>query len=211
MTNQEMVDIAISTAGEMYGVSWDPTATGGNNLYHVVVPTTPGMGVARANRVAPLGFFYNGLTFAPPGMVNASEVLLGVDNVTDYSTSYVDIINTQTGQTTFVGGFGGNLKSSGDILAVAGVGLYAAAKDTNGVNKLVSLSPTTGTATVRGTTIGYTDVWGLAYWNGNLLGFNSEGVIMTINATTGVGTFVRQYSAELFGATVSPTVPLTVP
>ncbi|MEW5854932.1 MAG: hypothetical protein AB2A00_39515 [Myxococcota bacterium] len=210
LQNQEMVDIAINSAGEMYGVSWDSTQgeSGPHFLYVIAYPTDPSFGVAAARKIAELNYYYNGLTFAPAGMFGPEEVLVAVDSIAEYSQSFLDILDTADGSTTFVGGFGSSLKSSGDIVAVDGVGFFATVKDTNGTQFLAQIDPSTAAATTIGTGIGLPNVWGLAYWGGTFYGFNSDGVLMTIDATTGAGTSRIDYDPLiLYGAANSPLAP----
>jgi hypothetical protein len=214
-TDQEMVDIALSSAGEMYGVSWNPaqTGTGTHHLYRIAVPTTVGVGQAVATRVGQLSWYYNALAFAPAGTVRPTEVLIALDNETQLAQSFMDILDTTNGTTTVVGGLGNDLKSSGDVVAINGLGIFAAVKDTAGTNFLASLS-NVGTATILGGDLGFTNVWGLAYWDGVLLGYTQAGQVLSINPVTGAATLVWDYNnpeVPFYGAAVSPNVPLMVP
>lgn len=213
VANQQMVDIAINSAGEMYGVSWNPTMTGSgtHQLYRVAIPQVVGMGTAVSTRIGTLDYFYNALSFAPPGMVRPEEVLLGLDNEGTFSSSFLDIISTSDASTvTTLGSLGGGYKSSGDVLAIQDLGLFATVKDADDKNFLARLSPS-GTATILGSGIGFTQVWGLAYWDGTLLGVTFDGQILGINPVTGAGTLRRTYDVQLYGAAVAPNVPLMVP
>jgi hypothetical protein len=214
-TGQEMVDIALSSAGEMYGISRNPTNTGTGTrfLYHVLIPPQVGTGVARADQVGELTYWYNALTFAPAGMADPAEVLLAVDNDPSYINSYLDQLDLATASSTYVGPFGNDLKSSGDIVAVQGLGLYASVKDAAGTNILARVDPMTGTATLLGTGMGYPDVWGLAFWNGDVLGFTKGSITLRVNPQTGAGTGVWTTTPPVvfMGAAVNPLVPLHVP
>lgn len=210
--NQEMVDIAISSSGEMYGVSWDPAMTGSgtNFLYHVQIPQVVGTGVARADEVGQLSFYYNGLTFAPAGMVGPSEVLLAVDNDPGLSTTFMDQVDITNAHSTIGNGLGGGLKSSGDIVAIQGHGIFVAVHTDTGPDVLATVNPSTGVATVVGSGINTgASVWGLAWWNGDLLGFTQDKVTLRINPSTGVGTGVwtNTNTEALYGAAVKPTLP----
>lgn len=206
MSSQEMVDIAVSSTGEMFGVSWDPAATGGNHLYRITPPTTVGSGVAAARRIGQLGYFYNALSFAPAGTVDATaEVLVGLDNESTYSQSYLDVLSTTTAASSFVGGLGNSLKSSGDIVGIAGLGLYATVKDSvNGTNFLASINPANGVATTVGTGIGHNDMWGLAYDSGQFIAFSLDGWVMQLDPSTGTGPAVWDYDVAFYGAGMAP-------
>jgi hypothetical protein len=204
MSSQEMVDIAVNVTGEMYGVSWDPAQSGGYHLYGVDIPTVIGTGAAFAHRIAELPAFYNGLTFAPAGMVTAGEALLGADNDANMTTSNVDIIDIANGQTTALGSLGSVFKSSGDLVAIENVGLFATVKNEEGTVFLAELNTATGRATLVGSGIGYDKVWGLAYWSQQFIGFNADGLVITVDAATGEGSLLFDYDVSLLGAAVRP-------
>ncbi len=71
---------------------------------------------------------------------------------------------------------------------------------------LLRINPTTGVATrVSASAIGYTNVWGLEFIDSILFGLTADpvtgrGSLITINTTSGLGSFVRQLSFNAFGA-----------
>lgn len=75
----------------------------------------------------------------------------------------------------------------------AGTQLFASAVSSSGPDDLYSISPTTGTATLVGST-GFFPLTGL-FVGGTLYGFDSSiNAIITLNTSTGVGTQVATYS-----------------
>jgi hypothetical protein len=67
-------------------------------------------------------------------------------------------------------------------------------------------------ATPLGTGTGFNDIFGLAYWNGTIYGFVSQGAsagkIITIDRNTGAGTEVLAGSIRWFGAGVATDAPI---
>lgn len=186
-----LTDLAINSAGEAYGCSF-------THLYHLDLTSL----AVKARRVAPLAEGFNALTFVPAGTLDpAQEVLVG----TAAGTDMLYRINVVTGSTAIIGHYGGGYISSGDIVAVQGVGVFATVKvdGSTAADKLASINPTTGAATIIGSNIGYASLWGLGYWNGVLYGFGSDGRIISIDPTTGRGAVYQAWSATYWGAGVT--------
>jgi hypothetical protein len=112
-------------------------------------------------------------------------------------------INPTNGRGTFIGNFGTGLSSAGDLAFKNGV-LYATLKRTGFTNSwLAKIAIATGKATLVGD-IGFADVWGLSLRNGVLFGATRTGQLITINPTTGRGTFVNRNGIQQAGLTTSP-------
>src|SRR5438132_11669653 len=80
-----------------------------------------------------------------------------------------------------------------------------------GNNLLMTINTSTGAATPVGS-IGFGNVFGLAYYKSRVIAFTSvsggTGQILEINPTTGAGTLRATHNHNYFGATVSPLIPI---
>jgi hypothetical protein len=188
----QMTDLAIDNAGEMIGISY-------NSVYRVD-PTTA-VATRLSNRLT--GGF-NGLSFVPAAMLGQTgdDVLVGTRN----SDGSVFRINPMTGDATAIGNMGG-FTSSGDLVAVSGFTVLTA---DNGLSadRLVRLAPNTFAATPIGTSIQFSEIWGVAYWKDKIFGFTSGGDFITIDPNTGVGTLVQSGGPAWWGAAVTTSAPV---
>jgi hypothetical protein len=114
-------------------------------------------------------------------------------------------INPDTGAATLVGAMGVN-SSYYDIKFDSGGHLYLVENSNLVENSTLYLvNPSTGQALQIGQSgaIGF-GVWALDFANGTLFGFTSGGQIVSINTTTGVGTFVANESQSSPIVTAAP-------
>lgn len=184
-------DIATSNTGNLFGVS------SSSDLYSIA--PSPGS----SNLIGATGAFINGLGF------DDNNKLFGTGGTGFYS------INTGTGAATLVANIA-NFNSAGDIVF----------SPTGGVFYATSLSPNNSTLfSIKGTgaaspigNIGFSDVFGLAFEGGNLYGYTSDGKQLSINLSSGAGTFSlnvagANVSNQIFGAasSISQTTPTSVP
>jgi hypothetical protein len=183
-------DIAIDANGNLYGLTAD-------TLYKVN-PTTCAASVA-AN-VKQVSSTFNGLSFLIDGRLIAAD-----------TSGNVVQIDPSTGGVNQVGTYGGNLGSSGDIVALSTGTIYATAIDSSSTSDiLVTLDPTTFKATRVGPITGYSQIYGLGYWAGVLYGFDSNGDVLTINPATGAATVAISNSGlSWYGAGTTPLAPTT--
>ena len=191
--SDSMTDIAIDKTGDMLGVS-------GNSVYRVDVTT------AHATRLSTgLTGQFNGLSFVPAAMLNQTgdDILVG----TRSADGLVFKINPMTGQTTQIGNMGGGLSSSGDLVAVTNFGTVQTANGTSN-DRLVRLAPQTFTGSVVGTDIGYSNIFGIAFWKNKIFGFTSAGQFVTIDPNTGVGTLIQSNGPAWWGAAVTTSAPV---
>jgi hypothetical protein len=185
----DMTDIAVTPAGEVYGITF-------TSLYRIDKNT------AKATFVAALSSgSSNGLTFLPNGQLLASA-----------GSGEVTRINPQNGQGTTIGSFGNSLSSSGDLVAVGSV-MYGVSSTTAGGgdatddNVLLTVDVATGKATTVGR-IGFGRVWGLAYVRKKVIAVTPAGQIIQIDPLTGKGTLVKSTGFAFWGAGMSPNVPV---
>jgi len=124
------------------------------------------------------GSYPNSLSFVPAGTLDpAEEALVGYLGAT-----YVRI-DTQSGQVTTVGSLGGGYSSSGDIVSVKGGGTYLTVNGNGCGDCLVEVDPKTGALVKNWGPVGYSAVYGIAFWAGSVYGFTSGGQLfeMTFN------------------------------
>ena len=163
---QAMFDIAFDSVGNLWGIS------GGAQLYSINSST------AAATLVGSTGTgFINSLVFGPGGVLYAAGSSL-------YS------INTSTGAGTLIGA-GNGYNSSGDLAFVGG-NLYLASGPTAN-DSLWDIDETTGLGVNIGA-IGSGAVFGLATPDNITLYGLSGTTVLSINTTTGAGSFVVNYS-----------------
>ncbi len=191
--SDSMTDIAIDKAGVMIGVSF--TA-----VYRVDVTT------AAATRLSTgLSGTFNGLSFVPAAMLGqtGADVLVGTRN----SDGLVFRIDPMTGGATQIGNMGG-FSSSGDLVAVTNFGTVQTADNGFSNDRLVRLAPQTFAATAVGTDIGYSEIWGVAFWKNKIFGFTNSGQFVTIDPNTGVGTLIQSNGPAWWGAAVTTSAPV---
>lgn len=182
-----------SGVGAMLDIAQDPTTsslygvTGGGSLYSL--STTNGS----ASFIGGSGAFINGLTF------DSSGTLFGSGGGALFT------VNLGTGAASTVGFTG--FSSSGDIAFDSLGNLFLSA---TGGDRLVSVNSTTGVGSLIGS-IGYGNVYGLNFWGSTLYGFTSFGDTITIDTTTGAGTFLASNSIGAYGADGAGGVAAAVP
>jgi hypothetical protein len=190
----QMTDIAIDKTGTIIGVSF--------TAVYQVNPAT----AAATQLSASLDGMFNGLSFVPAAAIGQTgdDVLVG----TRASDGMVFRIDPTTGATTAIGNMGGAYESSGDLVAVAGFGTVQTVPGTGGGDMLATLAAGTFTASPAPNPTGFTDVWGVAFWKGQVFGFTDTGQFITIDPQTGVGTLISASGNAWWGAAVTTTAPV---
>lgn len=123
------------------------------------------------------GSYPNSLSFVPKGTLDPNaEALVGY-----FGSQYVRI-NTQNGQISNVGALTGGYTSSGDIVSVKNGGTFVTVKGTNCSDCLLQVDPKTGALIQNYGSLGYTDVFGIAYWGGSVYGFTNAGQLFQVTA-----------------------------
>jgi hypothetical protein len=128
-------------------------------------------------------------------------------------------INPATGATSDLGAYGnaagGLIRSSGDIVAISGAGIFATVTigDTlTDPDYLASINPATWQATPLGIGTGYDRIFGLGYWRGKVFGFVDRnangGAIVEINPSTGAATMINAGAVRWYGAGVTTDAPI---
>ncbi len=184
--NLQLTDLALAPNGGLWAVTSE-------ELYRIDPAT------ALATRIGTLGATdMNALTFAPNGQLMGAGL-----------AGSLSVIDTVTGLATLVGNYGHSLLSSGDIAYAANGTLYATILGVGTPDMLVTVNTTTGEATPAGSAgnIGYPNVWGLVFVDGQLYGLTDganisvpNGVLLRIDPGTGAGTQLRALSFKTYGA-----------
>lgn len=181
-------DIAVTPSDELYALS-------SNGLYRVNAQTAEAKLVTKVE-----GNDNVALTFEVHGTLLASD-----------KAGALRRIDPQTGSVTEIGKYGENLGSSGDLVAIKDGTLFGVndvGEKALADNELMTIDPQTGQAKVVGP-IGYSLVWGLAYWRGKVYGLAKSGEFLSIDPLTGKGTLIKKFDYEFWGAAVTPLAPTT--
>ncbi len=188
-----MTDIALDKDGNMVGISY-------TKVYSVDKDT------AECSFLANLSESFNGLSFVPVDSPDPSneEILIGAAN-----SGTIYQIDPDTGATDVIGAYGNGWGSSGDIVAVRGLGVIATVvEDTFATDKLARIDPSNGyQATIIGDT-GYDDLWGIGFWGNQVYGFAEQGQFVLIDVTTGAASLVETSAVNWWGAGVTTTAPV---
>ncbi|MCA9639814.1 MAG: hypothetical protein KC492_03940 [Myxococcales bacterium] len=205
----EMWDIAIDGDGRMVGAAMSISS---GSLVEID-PST-----AHCTPIAS-GSFPNSLTYIPAGVLDPTdEVLVG------FSQGNYLRIDPLTGATTQIGSMnpnstGTNWISSGDVVSLQGGGTYATVRPllsgSTAIDSLVEIDPKTGQVLkVIGST-GFSQLWGLGFWAGTAYGFSANGQLVSIDLTTGAGTFIPLPSIpnglSFWGAGTTTSAPVEPP
>ena len=189
-----MTDIAIDKTGLMIGVS-------ATSVYRVDTAN------ATATRLSNgLTGQFNGLSFVPASMLGQTgdDVLVATRN----EDGVVFWIDPSNGSKTPIGDMGSQFSSSGDLVAVEGFGTVQTVDNGVSADGLVKLAPNTFTATAIGSNTGFADIWGVAFWKGQIFGFTDNGEFILIDPVTGKGTLKQSGGPAWWGAAVNTLAPV---
>jgi hypothetical protein len=165
----DIIDIAIDADSQLFAASFDA-------FYKVEKGTG-------ACTLVGAGKFPNSMSFVPKGTLDPNqEVLVG------YKEGDYVRIDTATGTTTTVGALGGGFTSSGDIVSVKDGATFLTVKGPGCNDCLVEVSPKTGGIVKNWGPINHPDVYGLAFWAGQVYGFDNSGDVFYV---TFEGTGIR--------------------
>jgi len=126
-------------------------------------------------------------------------------------------IDPTTGAATQLGSYGtsprGKVSSSGDIIGVRGLGIYATVNvGTEANDYLAKIDPATWKATILGSSTGFNNIFGLGYWAGKIYGFvdggTAAGKVIQIDQNTGIATMLKSGAERWYGAGVSTDAPI---
>ncbi|XZN91967.1 MAG: hypothetical protein ACM65M_03575 [Microcoleus sp.] len=196
-SNLDFSDIALSNSGQLFGITFD-------NLYKI----DPNLGSASL-----IGNFGLGSSVGLNALEFANNTLYAAADGANLYT-----INVNTGAANLAANLGSEFDSSGDLVFDAANNRFFATSTGTTSDSLFSVS-LTGQATKIGN-IGFTNVFGVSFENGNLIGFTEDRKRITINSTTGTGTFDKNLTgisgsiggaSSIPSATPTPTPPTPTP
>lgn len=204
LASVSITDIAVDKNDQMLGVSLD-------NIYSVNTTT----GAATLITAYEGTENFTSLSFVPMNLAdpNSTERLVAATD----AGSILEI-NTTTGATTLLGSYGMQgqnlIRSSGDIVAIYGLGIFATVTIGDTVTDpdyLAQINPTTWAASPLPMRTTYDKIFGIGFWKDKLYGFvdtGTGGAIVELNATTGVAIPVNTGSIRWFGAGVTTDAPV---
>lgn len=205
---QSLTDLAIDKDDRMIGITLD-------KLYSIDATT----GAATLIRdLSGDGRNLTSLSFVPVSDDPASEDILVAAN----SFGEVFEIDPDTGSATQIGDYGtgalGDIRSSGDLFGVRGVGIFATVDVGDGTpgspDFLAKLDPANGwKATLRPNDTGFDKIFGVGYWGGIIYGFVDAGdadggKMIQIDPGTGAATLLSSSDVRWFGAGVATDAPI---
>jgi hypothetical protein len=159
-----VIDIALDKTSKMYATTY-------GGVYTVDTATA-------ACTLLQRGTYPNSLSFVPAGTLDpTAEALVG------YQGGAYLRIDTTTGAMTTVGSIGKGYSSSGDIVSVIGGGTYLTVTGGEACAQhdcLISVDPTTGALITNYGSVGYSQVYGLAFWAGTVYGFDNAGKLFEV-------------------------------
>jgi len=202
---QSLTDLAVDKNNHMVGITLD-------KLYNID-PTTAQVTLVKNLTGAAKG--QTSLSFVPSDLndPNSTDILVAANDQGD-----VFQIDTVTGDATMIGSYGtaslGKVISSGDLIGVRGLGIFATVDvGTEPNDYLATIDPVTWQATPLPNPTGFNNIFGLGFWAGTIYGFVDDktdhtGKIITIDPHSGVGTVVDPGPVEWFGAGVTTNAPI---
>ena len=204
---QSMTDLAIDKSDHMVGITLDKLYTIDPNTG--VVTLIKDLSQSASN--------FTSLSFIPSDLNDPAspDILVSANSFGD-----VFQIDASAGTATKIGSYGtvanGKVGSSGDLIGVRGLGIYATVDVGTAPNSndyLAKIDPVTWTATPIGTGTGFNNIFGLGYWAGKFYGFVDDktthtGKIIAIDQNTGAGTEILSGAQEWYGAGVTTDAPV---
>ena len=205
--SRSITDIAVDKNGRILGITM-------NALYEISPTGT-------ATLISDLTASAKGLTslsFVPTDIndITSDEYLIAANDDGD-----VFSIDEATGTAALLGNYGTlggqTIGSSGDIVAIYNVGIFATVNigdDWQVDDYLVQLDPQTWEATLAPQDTGFDRIFGLGYWGGRFFGFvdgGAEGTpagrLIEIDAATGTAEILFDSDVRWFGAGVTTVAP----
>ncbi len=201
---ENILDIAVDASGALVGL-------GKTTLFSINKETAE---VTKIGQLTTAGSTeITGLVFVPKNMFRSEEALVGADNA-----GVVYEIDRNTAQADEIGVYPDGWISSGDLVAVDGLGTYATVKKegaefdqlvavtfgSNGVSRMELLGPVSGGGR------DFKQLFGVAYWGANVYGFTYAGELLEIDRETAEAKLISDDTgAESFwGAGVTTQVPV---
>lgn len=163
-----VTDLAVDRAGLLF-------ATTTSGLFQVDT------GTAACTKIGSSGTYPNSLSFVPKGTLDPDE-----DALVGYQGPAYLRIDPVTGDMKILANIS-PYTSSGDLVALPDGRAYLTAQGAGCDDCLLQIDPASGAVLSVIGDIGYSGVWGLAYWGGTTYGFTSGGAVLIIDLETGLG------------------------
>jgi hypothetical protein len=214
LSTQSITDIAVDKDGAMVGITLD-------KLYSIDVTTGAATLIKDLSTDAQSQNFtslsYVPLDFNDP---KSAEILVAAS-----TQGQVYEIDPTDGSATLLGSYGTTpggaaIGSSGDIVAVRGLGILATVNlgsTLTDPDYLATIDPTTWAATPLAQSTGFDRIFGLAFWKDTVYGFvddagdpSGAGSFITIDINTGAGSLVQDLPIGWYGAGVTTNAPVIV-
>ena len=208
--DRSLLDLAIDKQDNLVGIT--------REALYSVSPTTGAVALIRDLTASAQGF--TSLSFVPAGLAGLPDPASPDILVAANEQGNVYRIDPAAGTATLLGNYGtaagGQIKSSGDLFGVQGVGIFATVDVGDGtMDYLARVDPANGwRATPLGIGTGYDKIFGLGYWNGKIYGFIDDGFdagtgrMIEIDPNTGAGTLLLAGNVRWFGAGVATDAPI---
>jgi hypothetical protein len=177
-TSAQMTDIAIDSAGHLYGISQD------GNVWSVDPVTAHSSMLFSVSDAAPVG-----LTCLSDGTLVVGGAAL-------------TIVDPRSGSVVRTLVPAGSYQTSGDVIALPDGMLYWSVTG-GSADRIVRVDPNTGAMTAF-PNLPTNNVYGLGYVSGQFLGFSGDGVAIQIDSTSGSQTLAQPLSGSWNGATTNP-------
>lgn len=201
LSTKSLTDIAVDKNDKMIGITLD-------TIYAIDPATAAATKLQKMTGAS--GF--TSLSYVPdPANPTGDDILVAANSAGD-----VYRIDPSTGMATQIGSYGKTggmaIGSSGDIVGIRGVGIFATVfvgSPTTSTDYLARIDPTNGwAATLLPVDTGYQHIFGVGFWAGKIYGFvdnktDKTGQILTIDQTTGAAAKVGDGAIEWYGAGVT--------
>ena len=201
---QSLTDLAIDKDDHMVGITLD-------KLY--AIDATNGT-VTLVKDLSQSANGFTSLSYVPTDLNDpaSADILVSANDQGD-----VYQIDPATGNATQIGSYGtvaqGKVISSGDLVGVRGLGIYATVNvGMETTDYLARIDPVTWKATPLGAGTGFSHIFGLGYWAGTFYGFIDGGAgagkMVTIDQNSGAGTLINAGAQRWYGAGVTTDAPI---
>lgn len=212
---RSLLDLAVDRAGGIVGVSRE-------KLYEIS-SSSGALTLIGDLSAAAQGF--TSLSYAPmnPNDPASPEILISANDegeVYKFDLSGVQVTAILMGNYGTSGGQ--QIRSSGDVVAVTGLGIFATVDvgdDPDAPDYLAKIEPSDAwKATILPQSTGFTKIFGLGFWGGKFYGFVDNGVdtngtslggrMIQIDPVTGEGTEISAADIRWYGAGVTTAAPI---
>ena len=202
-SNEQLLDLAVDKDDHIVG-------TTKNKIYKI--DSTTGTATLLADLSDTAGG-YTSLSYVPMSDdPNSTEILVTANSAGDVYR--IDISGNTANVVGPIGNYGkrgsDQIKSSGDLFGVRGLGIYATVDVGSGTNDyLAKIDPVTWKATLLTQDTGFDHVFGLGFWGDKIYGFVDDGntantgKMIQIDKTSGKGTVLTSGAERWFGAGVT--------